>query len=283
MVVINLSSCPKGLKGDLSKWLIEISTGTFVGNVNARVRDHLWEKICSLVKDGKATMAYTAQCEQRIRFRVHGTDWVPVDYDGLVLIKKPSKDFADKDSDAKKGDSKPVTEKKDVYPRNFIVIDCETTGLDPEVDNLLEIGAIKITEGVVVDQYQALILQNEPLSPFISKLTGLSDEAVKAKGIKLQDAIALLAEFIDGFPIVGYNIKFDMDFIMMAASLSDIELLDVECIDVLDLAKEKLSFLPNRKLITVADYVKVPVPKVHRSISDCFTTLSVFQKLKDFR
>ena len=50
MVVITLNNCPQKLRGDLSKWLIEINSGVFVGNLSARVRDAVWNRICEHIK-----------------------------------------------------------------------------------------------------------------------------------------------------------------------------------------------------------------------------------------
>lgn len=89
MVVIVLTACPVGLRGDLTRWLLEISAGVFVGHVSARVRDQLWERVVGLVRDGRAIMVYSARNEQHLAFRVHHADWTPVDCDGLELIKRP--------------------------------------------------------------------------------------------------------------------------------------------------------------------------------------------------
>ena len=56
MIVIMLSDCPPKVRGDLSKWLCEINTGVFVGNVSSRVREEVWQRICENIKSGQATM-----------------------------------------------------------------------------------------------------------------------------------------------------------------------------------------------------------------------------------
>lgn len=90
MIVVSLTDCPPKVRGDLSKWLLEINTGVYVGNVNARVREELWKRICENIKDGQATMVYSTNGEQKLDFLVHNTSWVPVDFDGIKLIRKPS-------------------------------------------------------------------------------------------------------------------------------------------------------------------------------------------------
>ncbi len=92
MIVIVLSKCPPALRGDLTKWMFEISTGVFVGRLTARVRDELWERVVCYCGDGRATMVYSASNEQRMQFRVFNTDLIPTDFDGLWLMVKPSDD-----------------------------------------------------------------------------------------------------------------------------------------------------------------------------------------------
>jgi CRISPR-associated protein Cas2 len=74
----------------LTKWLLEITPGVYVGQVSSRVRDNLWDRVCSLVKNGKATMVYSTRNEQHLDFRVHGSDWEPIDFEGIKLILRPS-------------------------------------------------------------------------------------------------------------------------------------------------------------------------------------------------
>ena len=88
MVVITLSCCPPKLRGDLSRWMQEIDTGVYVGNLNARVRDNVWDRVCSNIGNGHASMSYSSNNEQKLEFRIHNTQWEPVDYDGIKLIKR---------------------------------------------------------------------------------------------------------------------------------------------------------------------------------------------------
>lgn len=90
MIVVVLTACPVGLRGDLTRWLLEIAPGVFVGHVTARVRERLWERIVELVKGGRAIMVYSARNEQHLSFKVHQPDWQPVDCDGLEFIKRPA-------------------------------------------------------------------------------------------------------------------------------------------------------------------------------------------------
>ena len=93
MVVLCLTNCPPALRGDLTRWLMEIDTGVYAGNVSARVREELWNRVTKNIKDGRATMVYSARTEQKMEFRVHNNEWIPVDFDGMKLMLRPNKTF----------------------------------------------------------------------------------------------------------------------------------------------------------------------------------------------
>ncbi|EGT5788296.1 type I-E CRISPR-associated endoribonuclease Cas2 [Corynebacterium striatum] len=94
MMVLVVTACPAGLRGDLTKWLLEISPGVFVGRPSGRIRDLLWERCVSLCKDGRAILVFSCDNEQGLDFRVHRHEWEPVDFDGVTLMRRttaPSK------------------------------------------------------------------------------------------------------------------------------------------------------------------------------------------------
>lgn len=90
MMVLVVTACPSGLRGHLTKWLIEISSGVFVGRPSARIRETLWERTVELSRDGRAILVYHAANEQGMEFKVHNHEWVPTDFDGVQLMLRPS-------------------------------------------------------------------------------------------------------------------------------------------------------------------------------------------------
>ncbi|SER20380.1 type I-E CRISPR-associated endoribonuclease Cas2e [Actinokineospora terrae] len=86
MTVIILIAAPEGLRGHLTRWMVEVSAGVFVGTPSRRVRERLWELLSDRIRDGQAVMTEPADNEQGWTVRTAGHDrWYPVDYDGLVL------------------------------------------------------------------------------------------------------------------------------------------------------------------------------------------------------
>lgn len=90
MIVLVLTAVPVGLRGHLTRWLMEISAGVFVGRVNPRIRDRLWERVTDMMGPGRAIMVHTADNEQGLAFKVHGHHWIPVDYEGISLMLRPN-------------------------------------------------------------------------------------------------------------------------------------------------------------------------------------------------
>lgn len=89
MVVLIVTAAKPGLRGELSRWMIEPHAGVFVGNVGARIRDRLWEKVEREMKEGSALMLFSARTEQGFLVRSHGDrSRLPVDFEGLTLISR---------------------------------------------------------------------------------------------------------------------------------------------------------------------------------------------------
>ena len=107
MVVLIVTAVKPGLRGELSRWMIEPQAGVFVGGVSGRIRDKLWEKVVREVKDGSAVLLYAARTEQGFAMRCHGDRTrVPWDFEGLSLIARR----------VKRGSAARGSSKKEVSP-----------------------------------------------------------------------------------------------------------------------------------------------------------------------
>lgn len=86
MTVVVLIAAPEGLRGHLTRWMVEVAAGVFVGNPSARIRDRVWKVLAERIGPGQAIMVEPADNEQRWAVRTAGRDrWYPVDLDGLIL------------------------------------------------------------------------------------------------------------------------------------------------------------------------------------------------------
>ncbi len=87
MVVMTLEKVPDSLRGELSRWLIEVQTGVYVGSLSATVRDELWNKVVQYARSGRCTQLFRSNNEQGFVIRMHGeARRTLVDLEGYQLV-----------------------------------------------------------------------------------------------------------------------------------------------------------------------------------------------------
>lgn len=91
-------------------------------------------------------------------------------------------------------------------PTEFVVYDFETTGLDTQICDVTEIGALKVKDGEVVGKFECLIKLADPLPPIITTITGITDAMLSEFGIDEREAFVNFKEFMGDLPAVGHNI-----------------------------------------------------------------------------
>ncbi len=92
MIVLLMEKVPVSLRGEVTRWMIELKPGVFAGNLSAMVRDKLWDHICSKTGSGAATMLHSAANEQGYTVRMHGATSRKIrSFDGLALVTIPNK------------------------------------------------------------------------------------------------------------------------------------------------------------------------------------------------
>lgn len=211
MVVITLSCCPPKLRGDLSRWMQEIDTSVYVGNLNARVRDNVWDRVCSNIGNGHASMSYSSNNEQKLEFRIHNTQWEPVDYDGIKLIKRRVTKCDDENVIRPKAMTNHINrlsekkQKSSGVSDTYTVIDIETTGLNPD-DEIIELGAVTVENGSVAETYSVLVKTDKKIPEAIIRLTGITEELLASEGTDKSKALSEFAMRCNGKPLVGHNI-----------------------------------------------------------------------------
>lgn len=294
--MLTMTDCPPRLRGDLSKWLCEIQTGVYVGQLTGRVREAVWKRVCDNLSSGRATMVYSSNGEQHMKFVVYNTTWEPVDFDGITLMRRPlprkSYDEAsEEDEKLQPGFSKAALIEKvkrieaskgkqqDVC--GFITIDIETTGLDPEKDEILEIAAIKYIENNEAEIFSRAVKVQNPLTKEISELTGITDDFLLKNGMDIETALKDFWDFVGRAKLVGYNISFDMSFLRNASIEHKIKMQANKCIDILQLARRKVKDTKNYKMSTVANALGIEMVQKHRAESDCRLAFEIYRKLNE--
>ena len=98
----------------------------------------------------------------------------------------------------------------------YVAIDLETTGLDPKKEKIIEIGAVKVVDGQVAEEFSTLVDPRRLLEERISELTGITDAELSGAPY-IDEIIGLAAEFIGDLPLLGHRILFDYSFLKRAA------------------------------------------------------------------
>ena len=161
---------------------------------------------------------------------------------------------------------------------DYVVFDIETTGLNKEKDFIIEIGALKYRNNILVEEFNYLINPQIKLPEIITTITGIKDEDLINKET-IDIILPKFLEFIEDLPLIAHNYVFDLGFINRYIELLHLKKIANDIIDTLFLARKYLPQLYNYKLETLKKYFNIKQIS-HRALSDCYTTNYVYQECK---
>lgn len=161
--------------------------------------------------------------------------------------------------------------------RDYVVLDLETTGLDPCKEWIIEIGAVRVRDGEVVDTFATLVKPPVPISDFITGLTGISDEMVQNAPDETE-AVPQLRAFIGDDPVMGHNIGFDIRFVRAASKRLELPPFANEFIDTLRISQRLYPNIRHR-LSDLIEYLGVGEVVAHRALSDVLQTKAVYDAM----
>lgn len=160
----------------------------------------------------------------------------------------------------------------------FVVFDTETTGLNAREDTLIELSAVKVVEGKIVDTFTTLIDPLRRIPPKVSELTGITDDMVKGQP-QLAAALDEFAKFAEGTVWVAHNAEFDVGFLGQCALRLGLPDWTASVIDTLALARALYPGEKNYRLKTLTQKFEVELVNHHRALADSEATAKVFLKL----
>lgn len=158
---------------------------------------------------------------------------------------------------------------------SIVALDIETTGLDPQTDAIIEIGARRFDGNRVEDEWTTLINPGKHIPEFISGLTGITDEMVR-DAPRIREVLDELAAFIGDAPILGQNIPFDLSF-FRKHKLFEIN----ERIDTYEMASVLMPSASRYNLGALGQQLGIALPATHRALDDARVTHAVFQRLSE--
>jgi DNA polymerase III epsilon subunit family exonuclease len=162
-----------------------------------------------------------------------------------------------------------------VLPAHFIVLDLETTGLDPERHKIIEIGAIRVNrDSTRHDTFRALIKIQGTVPAKITNITGITTEILAADGEVIETALPQFIEFIGDLRLVTFNAPFDIGFLGAAARAQGLTIKN-PCSCALDMARRAW---PGRKSYKLSALTKNlgAGKQNHRALDDCQLALTVY-------
>ncbi len=162
----------------------------------------------------------------------------------------------------------------------YVVFDIETTGLDTDVDRIIELGAIRVLNGEVIDVFDKLINPGIIISDFITNINGISNEMVKDAdypGVVLTE----FNRFISGVEfLVGHNAYyFDYPFIQSEFKRNFIKHDKLYVKDTMFIAKKKIPRFRSYSLKNLTEHLGIVNQTAHRALSDVYATFELFEKL----
>ena len=138
----------------------------------------------------------------------------------------------------------------------YVSIDLETTGLNPKRDRIIEIGAIRVEQGQIAEEFSTFVDPGRKLEERITELTGIRDEDL-ADAPQLDEVFPQLLEFMGELPLLGHRILFDYSFLKKAAVDRKITF-ERSAVDTLQVARKYLPELPHRNLGYLCQYYEIP-------------------------
>ena len=157
---------------------------------------------------------------------------------------------------------------------NYCVLDTETTGLSAYFDDVIEIGILRVRDNTIVDKYEQLINPGYEIDPYITALTGITNQMLQDQP-SLSQCKDKVIDFIGDDILVGHNTSFDIKFLEMGFDIA----LNNEYVDTLQFARKLYPQLEHHRLTDLSEYLHLTVNK-HRSLADCETTKELYDSIK---
>ena len=169
-----------------------------------------------------------------------------------------------------------VNEQGQTLDDTFVVFDIETTGFSAAEDRIIEIGAVKITDGAIVDRFSTFVNPEIPIPFEIQQLTHITDDMV-LEAPKIEEALPAFLDFVGESALVAHNAGFDVGFIeqncvRLGRSRT------FTSVDTVGLARVLLPTLSKYKLNIVAKALNISLENHHRAVDDAAATAEIYVK-----
>ena len=163
------------------------------------------------------------------------------------------------------------------YTPDYVIFDLETTGISPNYDEVIEISALKVKGGEVVDEFNTLVNPGRKIPFGATKVNGITN-AMVAEAPAFSHVLAEFLDFAEGLVLVGHNIaRFDMKFIWRDAEQYFGEIPQNNYVDTLQVARKHLPKMDHHRLVDLAEYYGILSEGAHRALNDCYMNQKVYE------
>ncbi len=159
---------------------------------------------------------------------------------------------------------------------DFVVFDIETTGFSPIKNRIIEIGAVKVSQGKICDRFSCFVNPHTAIPFEIERLTGINDEMV-ADAEDIEVVLPKFLAFCEGCVLVAHNASFDMSFIKENMKRQEIER-EITYVDTVAISRALLTDLGKHTLDSIAKRLGVSLENHHRAVDDAEATAHIFEK-----
>lgn len=161
---------------------------------------------------------------------------------------------------------------------NYIAFDLETTGLSQSDDDIIEIGAVKIKQGVIADTFSTFVNPERHIPESATRINHITDEMVASAPVQLA-AVSDFIAFTEGLPCVAHNVSFDAGFLLSICQ--DLDLTPPDRYgDTMKMARKYIPGIENYKLYTVCASLGYEISDSHRALSDAKAVHFIVQACK---
>ncbi|ABQ23633.1 3'-5' exonuclease [Clostridium kluyveri] len=171
------------------------------------------------------------------------------------------------------GKNKSINKSQGVFD-NFVVVDLETTGLEPTRDYIIEIAAAKYENNEIIDTYTTLVNPEVFIPPNITNINHIDNDMVKDCP-EIKEVLPGFMNFIGQLPLVAHNAPFDIKFLNANLALLGLYL-NNPIIDTLPISRKLFSEIENHKLGTIKEYLNIDVQDSHRALPDCYVCGQIY-------
>ena len=165
---------------------------------------------------------------------------------------------------------------------NYVVVDLETTGLDPIYDEIIEIAAVRVENNLIVDEYKSFVKPVQPISDFITDLTGITNDMIK-NAPPISEVLPEFLSFVGNTVVVAHNANFNINFIYdNCLKLNPAVYFKNDYLDTMRLSRRLFKNIIRHRLIDLVELFDIEGEITHRAISNVINTKNCYEHMIDY-